>query len=101
MTMSSGSSSGTSECSTESTAAAGSISQTARGFDSALTKSGRLVVPLAPLATDCCTASAWLSIDHAVMAGLHQALHHVGAHAAQADHAEFHCFFPLETYAVV
>ncbi len=61
MTMSPGSSSGTSDCSTESTTAAGSIIQTARGLDRALTKSARIVVPFAPFATDICTASAWLS----------------------------------------
>ena len=59
--MSPGSSSGTSVCRTGSTAAAGSISHTARGFDSIFTKSGRLVVPLAPFPTSCCTTSAWVS----------------------------------------
>ena len=39
--------------------------------------------------------------DHATMAGLHQALHHVGAHATQADHAEFHFLLPYVGFAAI
>ena len=90
MMVSSFASFGASSASVPSTAAAGTISQTARGGFSFATNSSSEEAPTAPSAASACTASGAAVVDDALVAVLHEAAHHVGAHAAETDHSELH-----------
>ena len=76
-----------------STTAAGTISQIARGFASFFTKSASEEAPTAFSLAKSLTACGDAVKNDALMSVLDQAAHHVGAHPAQADHAELHCGF--------
>ncbi len=74
----------------ESTAAAGTIIQTARGLASFFTKSSRDVEPDGFFLSQIRDIGGVEIEDHAFVFAAHQAPHHVGAHAAQSDHSQLH-----------
>ena len=74
-----------------STTAAGTISQTARGCSSFLTKSASEAAPAAFSLTNSSRFRRAVK-DDAFMAALQQPAHHVGAHPSQTDHPELHVF---------
>ena len=73
-----------------STTAAGTISQTARGFSSFFTRSASEEAPTAFSLANSFTACRRPVEDHALMAALEQPPHHVRAHPAKSDHSELH-----------
>ena len=73
-----------------STTAAGTISQTARGFASFFTKSASDDAPTAFSFASSCDRLRRHVEDHALVAAPDQPPHHVRAHPAQADHSELH-----------
>ena len=73
-----------------STTAAGTISQTARGLASFLTKSASEAAPTAFSFDQLRHRLRRHVEDHAFVAALQQAAHHVRAHPAEADHSELH-----------
>ena len=76
--------------------AAGTISQTARGFSSFLTRSTRESAPTAWSLTSSLTACARPVKDNAAVPFRDQPSHHVGAHAAKSYHSELHKFSSLQ-----
>ena len=77
-----------------STTAAGTISQTARGFASFLTKSASEEAPTAFSLASSATAFGDLSKTTHSWPPLDQPPHHVRAHPAEADHSELHVPVP-------
>ena len=73
-----------------STTAAGTISQTARGFSSFFTRSASEEAPDRFLLGQLLDRFGRPVEDHALMASLEQPPHHVGAHPAESDHSELH-----------
>ena len=78
-----------------STTAAGTISQTARGFSSFFTKSASDEAPTAFSSHQLLDRLRRHVEDHALMAACEQPPHHVGAHAAKSDHSELHSCVPF------
>ena len=77
-----------------STTAAGTIIHDTRGFQF-LTKSSMDAAPVAPSAPSFFTLSGLISKTTHWWPRAHQALHHVGAHSAEADHSQLHWKFSL------
>ena len=73
-----------------STTAAGTISQTARGFASFFTKSASDEAPTAFSLASSSTAFGDTVEDHALVAALDEPPHHVRAHRPEPDHSELH-----------
>ena len=73
-----------------STTAAGTISQTARGFSNFLTRSASEEDPVARLLGHLIDRVGRHVEDDAIVAALQEAPHHIGAHPAEADHSELH-----------
>ena len=69
---------------------AGTITQARRGASSLATKSSSEVAPVAPSASSADDRVGADVVDDARVPVAHQAAHDVGAHPAEADHAELH-----------
>ena len=91
------SSSGTGRRCVWSTTAAGTISQTARGFSSFFTRSASDEAPDRLLLGQVLHHLRRPVEDHALMTTRDQPPHHVRAHAPQSDHSELHSLTPLMT----
>ena len=73
-----------------STTAAGTISQTARGLASFLTKSASEDAPTAFSLASSCHGLRRHVEDDAFVAALDEPAHHVRTHPAEADHSQLH-----------
>ena len=73
-----------------STTAAGTISQTARGFSSFVTRSCSEELPAAFSWTNSSTAFGDMSKTTQLVASLEEPPHHVCPHPSQTDHSKLH-----------
>src|SRR5262249_19724953 len=76
-------------------APAGTMIQAARGLASLVTKSSSDAAPVAPPGGDLLHRLRAAVVDDAAVPGAAEALDHVGAHAAQSDHAQWHARRPF------